>query len=63
MRVSNVQQEHLLMLDEAEAQCLADACALLISASSYGEGCRLPAHTGHVLAEVFAALTKPCPEI
>ena len=62
MRVSHFEQEHLLILDQDEAQCLADACALLICASSYVEGCNLPPHTGHVLAGVFSALTQPCRE-
>jgi len=62
MRVSHFEREHLLVLDQAEAQCLADACALLICASSYADGCHLPAHTSHVLAGVFSALTQTCPE-
>ena len=59
MRVSHIEQEHLLILDQSEAQCLADACALVICASCHVEGFSLPPHTGQVLAGVFSALTQP----
>jgi hypothetical protein len=62
MRVSHLEREHLLVLDETEAQCLADACALLVCASSVAEGCHLPQDTCQLLTGVFSALTSRCPE-
>lgn len=62
MRVCHGQHEHLLVLSDEEAQQLADACALLLCASSIAVDCRLPPGTHQVLAGVFSALTGPCPE-
>lgn len=63
MRVCHVLQQHLLVLSDEEAQHLADACALLLCASSVTDNCRLPPGTNQVLAGVFSALTDPCPEV
>jgi hypothetical protein len=58
MRVSRFQQQHLLVLNQEEAQHLADACALLIYASCNARGCKLPPHTSSVLSKVFTALAQ-----
>jgi hypothetical protein len=58
MRVSHLDQDTLLMLDPEEADCLADACALLVCASVHLDDGSLHPRTAQVLSQVFTALAR-----
>ena len=61
MRVSHLDQETLLVLDQEESDCLADACALLVCASVHLDDCSLQPRTAQVLSQVFTALARRGP--
>lgn len=58
MRITHSQAEHLVVLNDAEAAVLVDACALLVLAAQSVDGAALPPAMATLLAQLFEGL-KP----
>lgn len=59
MRITHSPGEHLLVLSDAEASLLVDACALLLLASQSAPGAQLQAPMTAVLGQLFEGLRAP----
>ena len=57
MRVTHLEDEHLLSLSSQEASALVDACAMVLIAAESLPEVALPAHVTTVLASVFEQLS------
>lgn len=59
MRVTNLREEHLIVLSSQEATALVDVCTMVLLASRSAPGAKLPANVTRVLADVFESLSAP----
>lgn len=57
LRVTHLNQEHLISLSSQEAAGLVDACTLVLLAAKSTPGAKLPANVTRVLADVFENLS------
>lgn len=57
MRVTHLEDEHLISLSSQEASALVDACAMVLIAAESVPEVALPAHVTTVLASVFEHLS------
>ena len=57
MRVTHLEDEHLINLSSQEASALVDACAMVMVAAESVPEVALPAHVTTVLASVFEQLS------
>ena len=57
MRVTHLQDEHLLSLSSEEASALVDACAMVMIAAESVPEVELPSHVTTVLAGIFEQLS------
>jgi len=60
MRLAQSQGEHLIVLSDAEASSLIDACALLVLATSADSQAALPVDMALLLSELFVGLRQAC---
>lgn len=59
MRITHAPGEHLVVLSDAEATLLVDACALLVLASQSEPAAQLPPAMTTVLGQLFDQLSSP----
>lgn len=59
MRITHSQGEHLVLLTDAEASLLVDACALLVLASQSVPDAQLQPSMAAVLGQLFEGLRPP----
>jgi len=57
LRVTHLDDEHLISLSSQEASALVDACAMVLIAAESVPEVALPAHVTTVLASVFEQLS------
>ena len=58
MRVTHLEDEHLISLSSQEASALVDACAMVMVAAESVPEVALPAHVTTVLAGIFEQLSS-----
>jgi hypothetical protein len=60
MRITRVEGHHCIVLADAEAECLVEACALVVLAGQSLPRAILPPHMGALLCSLFEGLrTNP----
>ena len=58
MRVTHLEDEHLISLNSQEASALVDACAMVMLAAESVPEARLPDHVTTLLAGIFEQLSS-----
>jgi len=56
MRITRVEGHHCIVLTDAEAECLVDACALVVLAGQSTPRATLPPQMGALLCSIFEGL-------
>jgi hypothetical protein len=59
MRITRTEGHHCIVLTDAEAECLVDACALVVIAGQSDPRATLPPQMGALLCTLFETLSKP----
>ena len=62
MRVTRTDGHHCLVLTDAEADCLVDACAMVVLAGQSDPRATMPPQMGALLCTLFDSLRNPAPE-
>ena len=59
MRITRTEGHHCIVLTDAEADCLVDACAMVVLAVQADPRATLPPQMGALLCTLFETLSKP----
>ena len=59
MRITRTEGHHCIVLTDAEAECLVDACAMVVIAGQSDPRATLPPHMGALLCTLYEVLSKP----
>lgn len=62
MRITRTEGHHCIVLTDAEAECLVDACAMVVLAGQSDPRATLPPQMGALLCTLFETLSKPAVE-
>ena len=59
MRITRTEGHQCIVLTDAEAECLVDACAMVVIAGQSDPRATLPPQMGALLCTLYEALLKP----